>query len=191
MLPAIPFYVIRHGESEANVAQFASGHVDVPLTPKGLEQAQAAAKIVAALEIKPTLIVHSHLQRARITAEIINEGLGLPMVEDREIAEQNFGDWEGVSWEITRQPIRDAVDPPNGETHQAFYNRVKDTITRHVNAYEKTAPIMFVCHGGIFRAIGGLYGQPMTGIANCALHCFHPDSDEQAATFPWKMQKFA
>jgi probable phosphoglycerate mutase len=187
MLPTTPFYIIRHGESEANLGQYASGHVDVALTPKGLEQARAAAKIVAALEQKPTVIIHSHLQRARITAEIINEGLGLPMHEHPEIAEQMYGDWEGVSWEQTRQPIRDGMDPPNGETHAAFHNRVKNAITSFVNKHE--GPILIVCHGGVFRAIGALYGEKITGIENCSLHHFCPD--ETCTPMPWAIRKYA
>lgn len=187
MIPAIPFYMIRHGESVANLGQYASGHVDVELTPKGVEQARSAAKIIGALAVKPSMIIHSHLQRARITAQIINDGLGLPMLEDRDIAEQMYGDWEGVGWDTTRQPIRDGIDPPNGETHAAFYERVKGVITHHMNKNEKTAPILFVCHGGVFRAFGGLYQSPMTGIENCSLHHFVPNAANES--FPWTIQK--
>lgn len=187
MLPAIPFYIIRHGESEANLGQYASGHVDVALTEKGWEQARAAARTVAALELKPTVIIHSHLQRAKNTAAVINEGLNLPMVEDPLLAEQMYGDWEGVSWDITRQPIRDGIDPPNGESHAAFHIRIKDAITRHVTE-QKGQRVLFVCHGGVFRAIGSLYSAPMTGIKNCALHAFHPDDANTA--IPWRIETF-
>lgn len=180
--------MIRHGESEANLGQFCSGHVDVALTEKGLEQARTAAKILASLENKPTIIIHSHLQRARITAEILNEGLGLEMIEDKDIAEQMYGDWEGVSWEITRQPIRDGMDPPNGETHAAFGERIKNVIMRYTKRYEKTSPVLFVCHGGVFRAFGELYKEKIVGVENCMLHHFAPDSANES--FPWKIEKF-
>lgn len=189
MIHAIPFYMIRHGESEANLGQFCSGHVDVALTETGLEQARTAAKVVAALDIKPSMIIHSHLQRARITAQIINESLGIQMIEDRDIAEQMYGDWEGVSWAETRQPLRDGIDPPNGETHAAFNKRVRMTISKHIGHYEKTAPIMFVCHGGVFRAFGNLYQQQIHGVENCALHHFTPDAANEV--FPWKIEKFS
>ena len=185
MLPAIPFYVIRHGESVANLGQYTSGHVDVELTETGLQQARDAAKIVAQLELKPTVIVHSHLQRAKKTAEILNEVLNVPMIEEPLIAEQFFGEWEGVSWEVTRQLIRDCVDPPKGETHPDFYERVKNVITKFVN--EQKGPVMFVCHGGVFRAIGGLHGTQMVGVHNCALHYFEPMEHE---SFPWAVKKF-
>ncbi|PZQ45409.1 MAG: hypothetical protein DI551_07475 [Micavibrio aeruginosavorus] len=186
MLPAIPFYIIRHGESTANLGEFASGHIDVPLTDKGIEQARAAQKIVEALEQKPSVIIHSHLQRARNTARILNENLNLPMLEDPMIAEQMYGDWEGQPWSITRQSTRDGIDPPNGEPHAVFYERVKGAITKFVNAHP--GPVMIVCHGGVFRAIGGLYQKPIFGISNCSLHYFEPLANDD--TFPWAIKTF-
>lgn len=188
MIPAIPFYIIRHGESIANVEQYASGHVDVPLTEKGIQQAYAAQKTVEALEVKPTIIIHSHLQRARNTANILNEHLKLDTVEDPMIAEQNYGDWEGQPWAITRQPTRDGIDPPGGETHKDFHLRVKNAISKFVQTYP--GPVLIVCHGGVFRAIGALYGEKITGIENCSLHHFEPSTDQAAVTFPWKIRTF-
>ena len=184
-IPAIPFYMIRHGESVANLGQYASGHVDVELTEKGIAQAYAAQKIVDSLELKPSIIIHSHLQRARNTAKILNENLKLPMIEDPMIAEQNYGDWEGQPWSLTRQPTRDGIDPPNGETHVAFHERVRGAITNFVNSH--AGPVMIVCHGGVFRAFGALYESQMVGIENCSLHHFEPRDD---AAFPWNIRKF-
>lgn len=184
-LPAKPFYMIRHGESTANLGQFASGHVDVPLTDKGWEQARAAAEIVRSLAIKPATVIHSHLQRARNTALTLNKALNAPIFEHPEIAEQMYGDWEGQPWSITRQPTRDGIDPPNGETHAAFQQRVKNAVTSFVNGYE--GPVMIVCHGGVFRALGALYGEKIHGVENCTLHYFEP---AEHPTFPWSIRKF-
>jgi len=186
MLPPIPFYMIRHGESEANVAQYASGHVDVALTEKGIAQAYAAQKIIDSLELKPSVIIHSHLQRARNTARILNENLKLPIVEDPLIAEQHYGDWEGQPWELTRQPTRDGIDPPNGERHVDFHQRVRGAITSFIETHPD--PVMIVCHGGVFRALGALYSQPIHGIENCSLHHFEPETAN--AAFPWNIRKF-
>lgn len=188
MLPAIPFYMIRHGESTANLSEIASGHIDVELTERGIAQAYEAQKVVEALRTKPKLIIHSHLQRARNTARILNENLGLPMIEDPMIAEQHYGDWEGQSWSITRQPTRDGVNPPNGETHADFYARVQTAITRFTQNNE--GPVMIVCHGGVFRAFGGLYGQTIHGIQNCSLHYFEPTHDIKDGSLPWNIQTF-
>ncbi len=188
MLPPIPFYMIRHGESTANIAEIASGHVDVALTERGIAQAYEAQKIVDALVIKPKIIIHSHLQRAKNTAHILNENLGLPMMEDPDIAEQHYGDWEGQSWDITRQPTRAGIDPPNGERHVDFHARVGRTISKFTKNHD--TPVMIVCHGGVFRAFGALYGEKIHGIENCSLHHFEPINDTKSGSFPWLITKF-
>jgi probable phosphoglycerate mutase len=185
MIPAIPFYMIRHGESEANLGQFASGHKDVALTSKGWEQASAAADLVKRLSIRPAVIIHSHLQRARNTAKILNDVIGAPMIEDPRIAEQHYGDWEGQSWNDVRQPIRDGIDPPNGETHAAFVIRVQNAITSFIETHP--GPIMIVCHGGVFGAFRALYNLPREGVENCVLHYFEPETTNEA--FPWTITR--
>jgi broad specificity phosphatase PhoE len=187
-LPRTAFYMIRHGESVANLEERASGHQDVELTERGREQAKAARESFESLKPLPSVIIHSHLQRARITAEILNERLGLPMKEDRMIAEQHFGEWEGRPWTETRQPIRDAIDPPGGERHIDFYERIRDAITRHVTT--EPGPVLFVCHGGVFRAIGGLYKHQIHGTNNCVLHRFEPEMEHVNSIFPWKVTAY-
>jgi 2,3-bisphosphoglycerate-dependent phosphoglycerate mutase len=186
MIPARAFYMIRHGESTANLAQIVSGHRDVALTPRGIEQARAAARIVAGLQEKPSLILHSNLSRARDTAVILNEVLNIPMEEDPLLAEQFYGDWEGGSWDLYRQPIRDGMDPPGGETMVQFQNRIKEAIARHLPRHP--GRIMIVCHGGVFRAFGALYGEKIVGTENCVLHRFDPHPVNEA--FPWNVQRF-
>ncbi len=188
MLPPIPFYMIRHGESVANLGQYASGHVDVELTPRGIEQAYEAQKIVDSLTHKPKIVIHSHLQRARNTAKILNENLGLMMIEDVDIAEQHYGDWEGQPWDLTRQPTRDGIDPPNGERHVDFHARVGRAISKFTKNHD--TPVMIVCHGGVFRALGALYGERIHGIENCSLHYFEPKKGDENGSFPWQIHKF-
>ena len=92
-VPAKRFYMIRHGQTEANAAQRMAGWLDSPLTDLGRQQADHARKKVEALEDKPQIIVHSQLSRARETAAIINANLNLPMIEDEDYAEMHAGDW--------------------------------------------------------------------------------------------------
>ncbi len=75
-------YFVRHGKA----GDAASDHAR-PLTPQGIAQAQAAAKVLAALDIQPAHIYSSPRLRARQTADIIAAALG-QTVEERE--EVNF-----------------------------------------------------------------------------------------------------
>ena len=70
--------LIRHGESEGNVAKVYQGS-DAPLTPKGREQAQRVAERVAHLR-GIGLIVASDMRRARETAETIQTRTNVPLV---------------------------------------------------------------------------------------------------------------
>ena len=49
MITAKKFYMIRHGQSEANAAQYFSGNLDVALTDKGRAQADIARTYVEKL----------------------------------------------------------------------------------------------------------------------------------------------
>ena len=72
MIPSKHFYMIRHGQTEANAAQIMAGSIDSPLTALGRQQAKNVHDILENLEIKPKTIIHSHLSRAKETAEILN-----------------------------------------------------------------------------------------------------------------------
>ena len=54
MIPAIPFYLLRHGESEANIKNLAAGGgVDSPLSQLGKQQADTLAPYMLKLQIRP------------------------------------------------------------------------------------------------------------------------------------------
>ena len=95
------FYFIRHAQSEANKAGIiCGGGVDTPLSQEGIKQAEQARENLANinLPIIPDVMVHSGLSRTRHTAEIINQSLNLPMVEESTIKEHYVGQWEGCDW---------------------------------------------------------------------------------------------
>lgn len=183
MIIAKHFYMIRHGQTEANAAEVMAGSMDSPLTKHGREQAYAVQKIVASLSVKPKVIAHSHLSRARDTANIINEVLGVPMMEDPDLAELHAGDWEGVPWADCPDLLTGWPDPPGGEPFEEFMLRVKRGKNRHLEAHE--GPVLIVCHGGVFRAFGKLYDLEVGSIIqNCHLYEFEPDPE--GGSFPWR-----
>ena len=62
-------YLVRHGETEANVTNTLQGQSDVPLNANGVEQAQLAGR---RLRSKPfDVIWSSDLSRAAVTAREI------------------------------------------------------------------------------------------------------------------------
>jgi broad specificity phosphatase PhoE len=177
--------MIRHGETEANLARTMAGSIDSPLTGTGRDQARAVHEIIKHLPVKPTLIVHSNLSRARDTAGIINEILGVPMLEDPDFAEIHAGDLEGVSWDLCTH-FDEWQDMPNGERFEDFFIRVRRAKNRALGSNE--GPVLIVSHGGVFRALAKIYGIEMPGVRNCHLHEFIPaipPTDKISARFPW------
>jgi uncharacterized phosphatase len=185
MIPLRRFYMIRHGETEANAAQIMAGSLDSPLTPTGRDQARAVHRVIEDLRDKPTLIVHSHLSRARDTATIINEVLKVPMIEDSDFAEIHAGDLEGAPWTDCSH-FDDYRDMPNGEKFEDFFSRVRRAKNRILGS--EPGPVLIVSHGGVFRAFTKLYGIDIPGVRNCHLHEFSPVPslpENSPPVFPW------
>ena len=125
MLPAKPFYMMRHGQTEANAAELMAGSTDSPLTPLGIEQAYAAQEVVQKIAPLPVKLFHSNLSRARDTAAIVNEYLKVDMVEDPDLAEICAGDMEGKPWTDCLDIFDGWVQTPGGEHPDDFFNRIK------------------------------------------------------------------
>ena len=174
--------MIRHGETEANAAQRMAGSHDSPLTPKGLEQAALARDVMKHINQKPVAVFHSHLSRARDTAHVINEAINAPTFEDPDLAEMHAGNLEGAPYEECRHIFTEWLEVPNGEHPNDFFNRVKRGKSRALEQFND--PILIVCHGGVMRAFGAIYGLNVPGrFANAHLYEFIPN--EHKEKFPW------
>jgi broad specificity phosphatase PhoE len=149
----------RHGESADNAPpRRFSGWRDSPLTLRGRDQARALAR--AAAEAGVTAVWTSQLIRARETAEIIGDALGLVPRIDERLAESHRGRWEGrlvvdlereepAEW-AAWQRAGSAYRFPDGESlveHQRRALAALDAVR------EGPLPALVVCHGGTIRAI--------------------------------------
>ena len=158
MLPSKAFYLIRHGQTIANVTQTsAGGGLDSPLTDEGQEQARSLANLIHQLEIKPSKIYHSSMSRARDTASLINEKLGLAMHEADDLKEHLLGEWEGKPWDDVMPKIIANERPEGGENKDDFAHRVKNIISNILHGHEDEQPAMLVAHGGTFHSILHMY----------------------------------
>ena len=45
-LTQVPFWYLRHGETDWNAQGLSQGSIDIPLNPTGLEQARSAALLL-------------------------------------------------------------------------------------------------------------------------------------------------
>ena len=149
-------YLVRHGETDANVSGIWQGSTDSPLNERGLAQARALARRVAREQLPISVIYSSPLRRARQTAEMVAEALDdLPIILDPGLAEYHLGEWEGLSYQQLKDDkrlwARMAEDPdfipPGGESARQFATRLLASFQTiiHQNAGET---VMVVGHGG-------------------------------------------
>ena len=152
--------VVRHGETQWNLAARIQGHKDSPLTATGEAQARAIAARLAAEKFDR--LVSSDLGRARRTAEAIAACTGNRIVADARFRERNYGVAEGLTYaEIeVRYPevfarVRDA-DPdfvvPGGESRRQLFERVRDAFESLARG-APGASLAVVCHGGVLAAL--------------------------------------
>lgn len=104
-------YVIRHGQTDWNVAGKCQGITDIELNSTGIEQAKQAREQIKKYKID--LIICSPLKRARKTAEIINQGINCQIINDKRIIERNCGNIEGTTEEKWKEIVGDNIDVLN------------------------------------------------------------------------------
>lgn len=183
MIPAKPFYLIRHAESEANAAGIAAGgELDSPLTDRGREQARSLSHFMTTIEPAPVRLYHSPMTRVKETANLVAEALSLEFEEWEDLREHKLGDWNGRDWEEVLPKLEAKDDPPGGEKEDVFVQRVRNVFSEILEKEQEGIPLI-VAHGGIFHALGFMYQYAITPIQNCHLHFFHPAPENKP--FPW------
>jgi uncharacterized phosphatase len=168
-------YVIRHGLTELNKKGIINGHLDDELSFEGREQAKMAA---AHLPKSIRHIYSSPLNRAKQTAEILNEELQLPLTFHDELKEVNFGILEGTPFleEYKKKHKSQEYDwRPSGESITDVKKRALK-ILKQIRSERGDGEALVVAHGGVVRLIYFLQdGVPIDEIENASLHSFDLD----------------
>jgi broad specificity phosphatase PhoE len=142
----------RHGETDWNAEGRLQGHTDTPLNELGRRQARRLAEELSGDGIDA--VYSSDLARARDTAEIVAERLGLPVGLDPDLRERDWGTWEGLTG-----AERERVELV-GETTEAHRERTLRSLRSIASAHPK-GRVLVVTHGGSMRRVQAA----VTGIA--------------------------
>jgi 2,3-bisphosphoglycerate-dependent phosphoglycerate mutase len=93
--------LLRHGQSEWNLANLFTGWVDVDLSPQGEKEARAAGRRMREEAVVPGVLHTSVQKRAIRTAELALEELGmtdhdLPVTRSWRLNERHYGALQGL-----------------------------------------------------------------------------------------------
>lgn len=157
--------LLRHGESQWNLENRFTGWVDVPLSPKGEQEAKGAGEKLKGFRF--TRAYASVLTRAIHTLDIVLGVIGqtnIPVEKDKALNERMYGELQGLNKTETAQKYGEQqvkiwrrsfdVRPPGGES-------LKDTAERVLPYYEQNIrphivngdTILIAAHGNSLRAL--------------------------------------
>ena len=151
-------FAIRHGETEWSLSGQHTGTTDIPLTDKGRPLAERMRPALAREAF--ALVLCSPMQRSRETCALT--GLGDKAVIDADLAEWNYGQYEGLTPKQIqeRRPgwliFRDGC--PGGESPEQVGVRVDRVIER---ARAAQGDVALFAHGHVLRVLAARrIGQP-------------------------------
>jgi 2,3-bisphosphoglycerate-dependent phosphoglycerate mutase len=157
--------LLRHGESQWNLENRFTGWVDVPLSPRGIQEATHAGEKLRSFTFDRAFT--SVLARANETLRLALETIGqtgIPIEKDKALNERMYGELQGLNKDETAKKYGEAqvkiwrrsydVRPPGGES-------LKDTAERVLPYYERTIKpyllkgdtILVAAHGNSLRAL--------------------------------------
>jgi 2,3-bisphosphoglycerate-dependent phosphoglycerate mutase len=157
--------LLRHGESQWNLENRFTGWVDVPLSPRGVDEAKNAGDKLKGFTFDRAFT--SVLSRANETLRFVLEVIGqtaIPIEKDKALNERMYGELQGLNKTETATKYGDAqvkiwrrsydVRPPGGES-------LKDTAERVLPYYDtkikpcvlKGETILIAAHGNSLRAL--------------------------------------
>ena len=151
---------IRHGETEANVGSYFSGHTESNLTDKGKEQAKHAAKAI--VDFAPDCILSSPILRCQHIAKLASEEVGCTFDIVDDLSEMSFGVMEGkhlsrlkdygitFPWPRNESGVSEPCE--GAETFEHAYERAARILEMVREGRGRTA---CCTHGGIMRCIIG------------------------------------
>ena len=161
-------FLVRHGETQANLNRIYHGRFDSPLTERGVGQAQAIGRYLAASPVAGSLrIISSPQPRAHRTAEIIRDCLDdrnpAPITLDERLCEVSIGSWEGRGHKEIAALAPGTFDgdgrhvwcfcAPDGETYDEFSARAGEWLRETGD----DPSLIVVTHGIVGRVLRGLY----------------------------------
>ncbi len=153
---------VRHGQACCNVDRTIEGLATCRgLSELGKSQSAALGRRLHNEGFRPDVIMASPITRAKETAEIITEAIGMrtdDIAFDHGLEEIRPGEAEGMTWDqySAFYGTTEGWDPnipfaPGAEAWSTFARRVSDAIDRATDTYAGKT-VLAVAHGGVVDA---------------------------------------
>jgi probable phosphoglycerate mutase len=194
------FCLVRHGETDWNVARCLQGHTDIALNGRGRIQAVQLAQALKKSNLQFDVLYTSDLQGAADTANAIVECFNLPAIANGELRERHLGTLQGLTIdeaplaepELWRAHIARELDHEmsGGESIHQFSRRIRNALEalrqKHLG---KT--ILLVSHGGALDMMyriatdQALDAERIAAVPNASLNWISHDGQS------WKLDRWA
>ena len=169
------FIIVRHGQSKANECGYLVGKTEAPLSDLGKRQAEAVCKYILE-KYNVDTIYSSPLLRACDTVRGVADALDLPIISEGDLAEFDFGEWEGLTLEEIKERFDNGygrwaqdpgtVVPHGGESMAHLQERVVRKL-REIGVTEDGKTVLIGSHSSVIRALQCyIQGLPLSKMKN-------------------------
>ncbi|HIY92527.1 histidine phosphatase family protein [Companilactobacillus sp. HBUAS56275] len=140
------FYLIRHGQTKANVMKMKQGNINTEMTYLNTHGQQQAQTLKQNFDISfADRIICSPLKRAQQTADILNTAADLPISYDKRLVEISYGQWDGQRNADLRKIHPDA--------YNKYWNDVLPLYTKYATDGERFEDVVKRVHGFLQDAL--------------------------------------
>ena len=156
----IKLILVRHGITICNEGGAMSGLTDSILSEKGIVQADKLTNYLKDKKIDK--IYTTPFARTKDTVKKLAESNLIQVEETSKLNEINFGDFEGLSFDVIKDTYPEEVEKminegfkykyPNGESLEETFFRVRDEIRKIIHENENST-VLICSHGGTIRNI--------------------------------------
>src|SRR5215471_10432134 len=157
--------LLRHGESQWNLENRFTGWVDVPLSPRGIQEAKNAGEKLRSFTFNRAFT--SVLTRAIETLRLVLEAIGqtnIPIERDKALNERMYGELQGLNKADTAKKYGDEqvkiwrrsydIAPPGGESLKMTAKRTLPFYDRAIAGdLRQGKSVLVVAHGNSNRSI--------------------------------------
>lgn len=158
-------YLIRHGQTDWNLEGRFQGREDIPLNSHGILQATECGE--ALKDISFQAVISSPLSRARRTAEIIANQVGVEkVIIEKDITERDFSKVSGLTPK-EREAFYASGEEDDKEPWDDLCRRMIASIKKYARRYEGN--IVIISHGASINSVLSLLSEGKTGTGKILL----------------------